>query len=174
MLREYIDQLEKENLEKQQSYEKEMQELEVSLSASEKSLEELQKGKANDLNVFSPRTHNSGSDIEISEKQSQIQQLIQRKDHLSEMIMETANHQEEYRALREEIYSGLPDRESSAVQSSAESNPIEEEELVSLVNDVCKKIDFAISLMSGNKNRSKSELKSAERLLRDFVQNSRG
>ncbi len=174
MLKEYIDQLEKENLEKQQLYEKEMQEIEVSLSASEKSLEELKKAKSNDLNVFSPRAHNSGADIEISDKQSQIQQLIQRKDHLSEMIKETANHQEEYRALREEINSGSPDGQSPAVQFSSENHLDEDEKVESLVNEVCKKIDFAISLMSGNKNRSRSELKSAERLLRDFVQKDRG
>lgn len=103
MLKEYIQNIQSENDRKIGSLEKEMNDLVSDLACAEKMMEELEREKKLDTNIFSPRAMNQKIDDNIVKKQEEIRQLKQRMEYVTQMIEDGLQNREEYRKLEEEL-----------------------------------------------------------------------
>ncbi len=119
MIKEYIDQLQKENREKLNAYDREMKELTQDLTDHERLLSNLQAKKQDDKNIFSPRSVNSGADEEIRRTMEEIDRLKQRMEYVRQMLESEVRNRDEYEKLAEE-----------AAKEDARAKAVKEEESV--------------------------------------------
>ncbi len=147
MLKEYIQGLQDENDKKISDLQREMQELTEDLTCSEHMMEELQREKRLDTNIFSPRAQNLKLDEHIAEKKEEIRQIKQKMEYVTKMIEENLHTREEYQKLEDEIenekssHEEIADiksemiRPADAEESNEEKNKYEDEDLNHLLDD---------------------------------------
>ncbi|MCD8395582.1 MAG: hypothetical protein LUD12_00065 [Lachnospiraceae bacterium] len=198
MLKEYIKDIQTENDMKLNSLQQEMQDLVNDLDCNEKVLEKLQHDKKIDTNIFSPRTIDLQADDKIEETQNKINGIKRRMEYVSQMIDEAMKQKKELHLLKEEAenYTSAEYRyeqtnkqtndqtneqmndqknNSSPVSLNNDKNNDIQSDMISLndLNDflslIYKKIETSLALVNGNKNRCKTELRSAMTLIKDYA-----
>ncbi len=186
MVKDFICRLQEENQDKIEKIEQEMMDLSSQLEASECLLAELQQEKSVDQTIFSPRAMDADTDKKIEEKKQEIEQLKRRLDYVGQMREAEIQNRREYQSLADEIDQSLADnnqKDNSGRDDSGDSDVKEQnasaniqdstdgtQELLAFLNSSCKKIEYSLSLVSGNKNRCKSELRNLLQSMRSYIQ----
>ncbi len=184
MIEEFICKLQKENQRKIEELEGEMRELSEELNSSEILLAQMQQEQNPDQTIFSPRTLKDETDDSIEKKQSEIDELRRRLDYVGQMRTTELENRMEYQALTEELAKNAAAQEqepaAASEQVSAEETGGEArekcgrpeetrgQELLDFLNTAGKKVETSLSLMSGNKNRCRSELRSLLQMIRSY------
>ncbi len=163
MVKEYISKLQNENEEKILQLDEEREKLEKDLSSAQEIKNSLMAEKQSDAGIFSPRTLDLNTEGKIKETEDNIRQYQQQIDNLTLQKEEAIKNREEFQLLQAEL-SQTEDKEDKTEDKEEDNFSLSKDFLQALY----KKIETSLSLLNGNKNRCRSELRSALNMIRQF------
>ncbi len=169
MVKEYISKLQTENEGKIFRIEEEKKKLEKDLSSAQELKGSLVAEKQSDTSIFSPRAADLNSNDKIKELENTISQLQMQIDNVNLQKDDALKNREEFQLLLDEL-NDTEGKTENKTEDAGTSVSDEDNSSVSreFLQTLYKKIETSLSLLNGNKNRCRSELRSALNMIRQF------
>ncbi len=165
--------LQEDNKERLNSYNQEIQEMTDELAQAEQHLVHLQMEKQDDKNIFSPRVQDSSTDDQLHKTQDEIRRINQTLDFVRQLVESESRMKD----ICQELVLESERSESYSEETTTKATEPTDQHLASsfsdLLDSIYKKLEYSLSLISGNKNRCRSELKSVEHMIRDYQEKLR-
>ncbi len=165
MVKEYIAELKAQNEVNINLLSNEVRKTSDDLSCTQQLIRSLESEKQSDAAIFSPRTVDLSADDKLQDARQEASQLQQKIDNLNRQTEEALKKREEFALLEKELdeQADGPADNAAAIQDIPSDNSFSE-----LLQTLQKKLETSLSLLNGNKNRCRAELRSALNLIQQY------